>query len=249
MKLTRTAATVVAGALSSLVVIAPVSASAAGSPTCPAPPPLPRHFVRTVTNPHFPLKAGTTYTYHGRVDGQPTVDVFTVTHGTKRIVGVRTTVIHDRVFMGGDLVEDTLDWYAQDSRGNVWYFGEDTKELHNGTVTSTQGSWQAGVHGARPGMFMPAHPRVGQVFKQEDAPGVAEDCTRIADLATPVSTPYRTWRHALKTEEFSLLEPGVLDNKYYVRHLGEVREQTVVGGDDVLSLVNVKRAHRSARTR
>jgi hypothetical protein len=96
---------------------------------------------------------------------------------------------------------------------------------------------------------MPAHPRVGQVFKQEDAPGVAEDCTRIADLAAPVSTPYRTTRHALRTEEFSLLEPGVLDNKYYVDHLGEVREQTVVGGDEVLWLVGVRRDHRSAPTR
>ena len=85
----------------------------------------------------------------------------------------------------------------------------------------------------------------GQVFKQEDAPGVAEDCTRIADLAAPVSTPYRSSRHALKTEEFSLLEPGVLDNKYYVRHLGEVLEQTVVGGDEVLWLVSVERDHPS----
>jgi hypothetical protein len=238
MNLTRTTATVVATVVSSMLGAA---APTAAAPTCPAPPPLPARFVRTVDNPYFPLAPGTTYTFHGKLDGEPTIDAVTVTHEVKRILGVRTTVVRDRVFIKGDLVEDTRDWYAQDARGNVWYFGEDTKELDHGTVTTTAGSWQAGTNGARPGIFMPATPRVGQVFKQEDAPGVAEDCTRIADLTASVKSPFVRSEHALKTEEFSLLEPGVLDNKYYVRRVGVVREQTVVGGDEVLWLVNVKR--------
>ena len=115
------------------------------------------------------------------------------------------------------------------------------REVDHGTVTTTAGSWQAGVDGAKPGIFMPATPRVGQVFKQEDAPGVAEDCTRIADLAASVKSPFVKFYRALKTEEFSLLEPEVLDNKYYVRRVGVVREQTVIGGDEALWLVNVQR--------
>jgi hypothetical protein len=86
---------------------------------------------------------------------------------------------------------------------------------------------------------MPAHPMVGDFFKQEDANNVAEDCTRIVDLHASVKTPYVTSNDALKTEEFSLLEPGVLDNKFYVQGIGLVREQTVQGGDDVLNLVSV----------
>jgi hypothetical protein len=116
--------------------------------------------------------------------------VLAVTDGTKVILGVATTVVHDQVFVKGKLVEDTLDWYAQDATGNVWYLGEDTTELENGQVVSTEGSWEAGVDNARAGIFMPADPRVGQVFKQEDAKNVAEDCTSIADLNASVKTPF-----------------------------------------------------------
>jgi hypothetical protein len=87
---------------------------------------------------------------------------------------------------------------------------------------------------------MPAAPAVGQAFKQEDAKNVAEDCTKIADLHASIKTSFVTTSDALKTEEFSLLEPGVLDNKYYVRGIGLVAERTVQGGTDFLDLVTVK---------
>ena len=108
-------------------------------------------------------------------------------------------------------------------------------------MVSTEGSWEAGVNNARAGIFMPATPIVGQIFKQEDAHKVAEDCTKIVDLHAAVQTPYVTSSDALKTEEFSLLEPGVLDNKYYVRGIGLVAERTIQGGTDFLDLVTVKR--------
>jgi hypothetical protein len=152
---------------------------------------------------------------------------------------VTTTVVHDQAFIKGELVEDTLDWYAQDAAGNVWYFGEDTKELEDGVVVSTEGSWEAGVDNARAGIFMPAQPTVGQVFKQEDAKNVAEDCSRIVDLNASVRTQFVSSDEALKTEEYSLLEPDVLDNKYYVKDIGLVREETIQGGNDALSLVSV----------
>jgi hypothetical protein len=231
----RTVLAAVAATAAMLVPAAP----AFSAPSCPRPPALPDDFASRIDNPYFPLAPGTTLTYKGKLDGEPAVDIFKVTHNTKQILGVTTTVIRDQVFINGELAEDTKDWYAQDDDGNVWYFGEDTKELENGQVVSTEGSWEAGVNGARAGIFMPAHPRVGQVFKQEDAKNVAEDCTKILDLHASVKTPYVSSNDALKTEEFSLLEPDVVDNKFYVRGIGLVREETVQGGTDVLKLVSV----------
>src|SRR5690242_12401418 len=81
----------------------------------------PANFVHHVTNPFFPLKPGTTFFYLGEKDGVPNSNQVSVTHATKRILGVTTTVVHDQVFEAGVLSEDTFDWYAQDVAGNVWY--------------------------------------------------------------------------------------------------------------------------------
>jgi hypothetical protein len=237
MRLMLSAAVAVSAVASTLVLAGPASSA----PSCPRPPALPDHFVGQVDNSYLPLKPGTTLTYKGKLDRKSAVDVFSVTNRSKVILGVTTTVVHDQVFIKGELAEDTEDWFAQDAEGNVWYFGEDTKELVNGQVVSTQGSWEAGVNNARAGIFMPAQPKVGQFFKQEDAKNVAEDCTRIVDLNASVKTPFVSSHDALKTEEFSLLEPDVLDNKYYVRNIGLVREQTVQGGSDFLELVSASR--------
>jgi hypothetical protein len=217
----------------------PASSAPTGAQSCPKPPALPNEWSSQIDNPYLPLSPGTTLTYRGKVDGKNVTDVFAVTNQTKQIEGVSARVIHDQVFRGGNLVEDTFDWFAQDASGNVWYFGEHTKELDHGTVVTTEGSWEAGVNKANAGIFMPANPQAGDFFKQEDARNVAEDCTRIVDLNAFVSTPYVTSNNALKTEEFSLLEPGVLDNKYYVKGIGNVAERTVQGGSDTLDLVSV----------
>jgi len=202
---------------------------------------LPSSFANAVDHPYMPLTPGTTFVYKGKADGVTARDVFTVTDQTKTILGVVTTVVRDQVFTKGKLAEDTFDWFAQDTDGNVWYFGEDTRELDKkGNVTTTEGSWQAGDNGNRAGIFLPAAPAVGQVFKAEDAPGVAEDCTEIAALHASVESKFVSSNDALKTREFSLLEPGVIDNKYYVRGVGLVLEQTVQGGTDVLQLASVQ---------
>jgi hypothetical protein len=231
----------IAGAVAA-VAPALVRAGATSAPSCPRPPNLPAAFVRQIDNPYFPLKPGATFTYRGTEDGKSSTDVVSVTRKTKVVAGVRATVVRDRVFVEGKLKEDTDDWYAQDTKGNVWYLGEDSKELDNGRVTSTEGSWKAGVDNARAGIFMPAAPRVGQSVKQEDAKNVAEDCARIVDLHAQVKTPHVSSSRALKTAEFSPLEPDVLENKYYVRNVGLVRERTVKGGSDVLELVSVRGA-------
>jgi hypothetical protein len=190
-------------------------------------------FVRRVENPWFPLTPGTKYVYVGEKDGASGRDVFTVTRRTRTISGVSCTEIDDRLYTNGRLSERTKDWYAQDAGGNVWYFGEDTAELDkSGHVTSREGSWLDGVNGARAGLFMPAHPRVGQTFRQEFYKGHAEDHFTVLNLGAKVSVPLLSSKRALLTKEFTPLEPGVLDHKLYVRGVGEVKEETVKGGSE-----------------
>jgi len=197
-------------------------------------------FVERVDNPWFPLVPGTTYVYRGVRDGKPSRDVVVVTHATRTILGVLATAVHDDLYLAGRLAERTTDWYAQDRAGNVWYLGEATAELdRNGRVTSREGSWLAGVHGARAGIYMPAVPTIGATGRQEYLKGHAEDHFRVVALKAHVSTPETTSSGALLTEEWTPLEPGVLDHKFYVRGIGTVLEQTVKGGDERNALVSV----------
>jgi hypothetical protein len=203
--------------------------------------PLPTAFAERVDNPWFPLTPGTTLVYRGVKDGERSRDVVSVTGATKKIEGVTTTVVKDRLYLSGRIEERTTDWYAQDKAGNVWYLGEATAELDaHGTVKSTAGSWQAGVDSAQAGIFMPAHPRVGQSAIQEYRKGQAEDHFQVLDLATTVRVPAVHSKNALLTKEWTPLEPGVLDHKLYVRGIGTVLEQTIAGGDERNALVSVR---------
>jgi hypothetical protein len=190
-------------------------------------------FVRHVTNPWFPLKPGTTFVYTGMKDGKNGRDVVKVTKKTKRIRGVTCTAVDDRLYVDGHLAERTTDWYAQDARGNVWYFGEATAELNKaGKVTSREGTWQAGRDGARAGIFMPAHPKVGQSFHQEFYKGHAEDHFAVLSMNASVLVPYTASAHALLTKEWTPLEPDTLDHKLYIRGIGLVKEETIKGGEE-----------------
>jgi hypothetical protein len=186
-----------------------------------------------VDNPWFPLKPGTVYRFKGEEDGTPTRDVVVVTHRTKLIQGAHCRVVRDRVYKHGRVVEATYDWFAQDDRGTVWYMGENTKELdRHGHVTSREGSWQSGKHGARRGIIMPAHPRVGYSARQEYYKGHAEDHFKVI----------RRHKRRLVTKEWTPLEKGVIDHKFYKRGVGMVAEKTVKGGDEVSRLVSI--SHR-----
>jgi len=220
-----------------IVVGAALALSASASGGVPAP----SQFGARVDNPWFPLAPGSAYVYKGVEDGKAARDVVTVTHRTKRIQGVACTVVDDRLYLGGKLAERTTDWYAQDEAGSVWYFGEATAELADGRVTSTEGSWQAGRDGAQAGLFMPAHPKLGQVARQEYLKGEAEDHFRIADLDGTIDTPFTGKHNALVTDEWTPLEPGVLDRKLYVHGIGLAAEHSVKGGHDRLVLVSFRR--------
>jgi len=200
----------------------------------------PDDFVRTVDNRFFPLTPGTTYFYQGEKDGVPTSDEFVVSHQNKRILGVNCTVVRDRAFENGILVEDTIDWFAQDTDGNVWYFGEDTKELDaNGNVISTEGTWQAGVDGALPGIIMEAQPRVGDRYQQEFAPDVAEDMARVLSLTESATVPYGEFDGLLLTKEWSPLDRGSAEHKYYAEGIGFILGVAVQGGDEISELVSI----------
>jgi hypothetical protein len=201
----------------------------------------PSDFVARVDNPWFPLKPGSVWHYAGLKDRAKTTDVVKVTDKTKTILGVNTTVVHDVVRVHGRPEEMTNDYYAQDRDGNVWYFGEATKTLDKqGNTVSTEGSFQAGVNGARAGVLVSGHPKVGQVARQEFLKGQAEDHFKVLDLNARVSVPFVSSQHALRTKEWTPLEPKTLDNKYYVRGIGTVREIAVKGPVERLRLASFK---------
>jgi hypothetical protein len=199
----------------------------------------PSGFTTKIDNKYFPLKPGTTLVYQGKRGGNAERDVMTVTHSTKQIIGVKCVVVDDRVWAHGKLTEKTFDWYAQDKKGNVWYFGENSKEYKNGKV-STEGSWEAGKNGAKPGIIMQAHPKVGQTYRQEYQKGVANDMSKVLDLNGSVTVPYRSFDHVLVTKEWSPLEPGVVAHKYYAAGVGNVKEVAVKGPSERIELLNLK---------
>jgi hypothetical protein len=195
-------------------------------------------FTANVDNVWFPLEPGSRYTYAGVKDGLPSRDVVTVLHQVRSIGGVPCAVVSDRLYLKGRLRERTTDWYSQDSQGNVWYFGEKTAELDaKGRVTSTEGTWKAGVGGAEPGIYMPAHPHVGQSGRQEFYRGHAEDHFKVIGRFSTVAGARLA--NAVLTEEWTPLEPGTLDHKLYVRGIGTVLEHTEQGGDEHAELVAI----------
>jgi hypothetical protein len=228
----RASKTTVAVVAAAAVVAMGASAAAASAAKRP-PAPKASHFGHNsnrITNTWFPLARGSVYVYEGQKDGKAARDVMTVTRKVKTITGIRAAVVNDRLFLNGRLAERTTDWYAQDKRGTVWYLGEKTAELNaHGKVTSTEGSFLNGRDGASGGIFMPAHPAVGQSFQQEAFKGQAEDRFRILDMAATVTTPAVSSNNAMLTEETTPLERGVVDHKYYVQGIGTVSEQQVAG--------------------
>ncbi|MFL5797676.1 MAG: hypothetical protein ACJ77A_07045 [Actinomycetota bacterium] len=201
----------------------------------------PGNFVRHVTNPFYPLRSGTLFVYRGTKDGAGQTDRVYVTHRTKRILGVRATVVRDVATHGSRVLERTLDWFAQDRAGNVWYLGEATREfLPNGHV-STEGSWEAGVHGARPGIVMEADPRAPDGYRQEFYAGHAEDQAWVLRRGITVVVPYGRLHRGLRTLEWTPLEPGVIDKKAYAWGVGLVSEESATGPRETAELVRIRR--------
>jgi hypothetical protein len=178
-------------------------------------------------HPYHPLIPGTLYRYRSvTTEGTETIEV-RVTRDTREILGVTCIEVRDTVSVPGGLVEDTRDWYAQDKDGNVWYFGEISVNYVNGEISDLEGSWEAGVDGAKPGIVMKASPQIGDVYRQEYLIGEAEDCAKVVALNETVTVPYGTFGNCWKTAEFLPFEPDTLvspPNKYYAPNIGFVVE-------------------------
>jgi hypothetical protein len=201
----------------------------------------PADFVASIDNPYLPLEPGTTLVYEGQSDGEKETDTIVVTDKTKEILGITCTVVKDVVTVDGVIAEKTLDWFAQDRYGNVWYFGEISKEYEDGKFAGLEGSWEAGVDGAQPGIVMLGDPEVGDEYRQEYYAGEAEDFGKVVQLDASVEVPYGSFDNVLITEDWNPLEPKVLENKYYAKGIGVVFEEAVKGANEELKLIEVTR--------
>ncbi len=199
----------------------------------------PADFVAQIDNPYLPLTPGTVFLYEGTKEGGHETNKVTVSAQTYVILGVTCTVVEDTVLVDGELSEATTDWYAQDKDGNVWYFGEASRDFENGVITTTEGSWEAGKRGAQPGVIMFADPKVGQSYRQEYEKGVAEDQAHVISRTATVSVPHATFTGCVETEEWNDLEPGIVEYKFYAKGVGVVAVTMVVGGNDTSKLVSV----------
>jgi uncharacterized protein YndB with AHSA1/START domain len=261
--LTRKAAAVVAIATLGAVMLGPSGASAGDSlapsecDTSAAPstgPALPQgsepvevdpaNFVSTIDHPYRPLLPGARWVYR-ETDDQGGVQkvVITVTDKKKTILGVDVTVVHDVVSENGKPVEDTWDWYAQDTTGNLWYFGEDTKEYENGKVKTTKGSWEAGVDGAQPGIILPAVPQAGMTYREEYYKGSAEDGATILSTNEKAGGPTGLYECAILTKNYTPLEPEVWEYKLYAKGVGPVIELTVSPDSTTETLTKYRPGH------
>jgi hypothetical protein len=194
----------------------------------------PADFTTEITNPYWPMKPGDKWVYRETdPEGKVVQDVVTVTNDTKAIAnGIEARVLRDVVSDHGEPVEVTDDWYAQDKAGNVWYLGEDTAEYKNGKVATREGSFEASVDGAQPGVIMPGTPSVGQEYRQEFYEGHAEDSAKIVALGESVSVPFGQFTDTVKTEDTSPLDqPPAVENKFYVRGIGPVQTLGISGSE------------------
>lgn len=175
----------------------------------------PSEFTTAITNKYFSLPVGLKLTYEGETeDGTERVEI-EITGDTKEIMGVMTLVYRDRVWVGNELVEDTRDYLAQHENGDVWYFGEDVDNYEDGELSDHDGSWHAGVDGAKPGIWVKQNPVVGETYRQEYYSGEAEDMAEVLSLTENVSVSYGSFVNCLKTKDWNPFEPGVYEHKYY----------------------------------
>jgi hypothetical protein len=194
----------------------------------------PSGFTTEIDNPYWPMKPGSRWVFRETdAEGSASRVVVTVLDKTKMIAnGVEARIVHDQVTEDGEVKEDTYDWYAQDADGNLWYLGEDTTGYENGRPKTKEGSWEAGVDGALPGIIMPASPRVGMTYREEYYKGHAEDGASIISTDALAKVPYGRFDHGVQTRNFSGIEPDVIEEKIYAQGVGVVLEITVSGGSD-----------------
>ena len=192
----------------------------------------PANFTNVLDNPLFPLSSFAKQVYEGEEadpDTGETIEVrveVTVLPDEKTVAGVRVLVVREDAYENDELVESTLDYFAQHTDGSVYYFGEDVNNYEDGELKDHNGSWLAGEGDARPGIIMPPAPVVGDVFEQEQAPGVAEDRMTVLSVTEDVDVPAGSFSGCLKTEDVNPLDgTGAIEYKFYCPSVGFVMEE------------------------
>ena len=182
----------------------------------------PSDFVNKINNPYYSLIPGTIFEYESETDEGMEKNVVIVTNKSREILGIK----------------ETYDWYAQDSEGNVWYLGEDSREYENGKVASTKGSWEAGIDGAKPGIIMKANPKIGDSYRQEYYKGEAEDMADVVSLGESVEVPYGIFNNCIKTRDWSKIDSKQNEHKYYCPKIGAVVLEISIESGERVDLVN-----------
>lgn len=196
----------------------------------------PAEFVDTIDNPYLPLTPGASWTYEGVDDGEQQHNEVVVTDRRRTVMGIPAVVVRDTVSVDGRVIEETDDWYAQDRDGNVWYLGEATTAYEDGETT-TEGSWEAGVDGALPGLAMPADPAPGRAYRQEYLKGEAEDMAEVVTVGATADVTAGHYGDVIVIREWTPLEPDVVEEKRYARGVGQLDERKTAGGTGGLELV------------
>ena len=185
----------------------------------------PADFTHVITNKYYPLRPGMKASYEEKTEkGRKRVEI-EVTGETKQVMGVTALVVRDREWLNEELHEDTRDWIAQDKEGNVWYFGEAVGNYEDGKLVSDDGSWEAGVDGAKPGILMLANPKVGDTYRQEYYPGKAEDMGTVVAVGKKVVVPQGVFEDCVQIRDWSRIKEGDTEDKYYCAGAGMVLEE------------------------
>jgi hypothetical protein len=202
-----------------------------------------------ITNRYWPMRPGTTWVYRETEGADVNRVTVTVLDRTRMVRGIRARVVHDVVRRDGRVVEDTYDWYAQDSGGSVWYLGESTREYADGEPASTEGSWEYGVDGAQAGIVVPARPRPGCRYRQEHLAGEAEDRAAVLSVREDLRLSVGRFADVLSTGDYAGLEPGVVEHKFLAPGTGPVLELSVSPGAGRAVLVAMRQSPSSALRR
>ena len=204
----------------------------------------PADFTLKIDNPYMPLRVGSRWVYRETdTTGTKEKVVVTVTNQTKRIAnGVTARVVRDVVTEDGRPVEITDDWFAQDSKGNVWYLGEAVRNFENGKLVDRAGSFKAGVDGAQAGIAMPAKPKPGLSYRQEYYKGEAEDKGAVITVGKEqVQVPFGFFdRKVLMTRDLVPTEPKVQELKFYAPGIGNLLSVHTDGDGGRAVLVSFK---------
>jgi len=184
----------------------------------------PADFQSTVDSPYFALAPGTIKTFAGS-DGEAELEVTTtVMAGTTDIAGVACTVLVETEYEDGELVEISINWFAQEiATGDAYYFGEEVDEYEDGEITGHEGAWKVGEDTDMPGLIFPGDPQLGDVFNPESVPDLAEESAEIVEIGLDYSTPFGDFSDVIRVEETDIAS-GEVEWKLYAPGVGLIAE-------------------------